>query len=327
MFLRWRHRKAGLLRLHPVLVCAALALAGCQSSGALLSPRSGVEDGASSQSWSGPHSGPLQPFKERAFQYRTPIEVSDGGRFMRVPYDELVDINKRDEIPVRKVRSYFVKRLPPDVERELEYKAGGRTLKANGIGRLDGGSKLTIIYLHGRGGDRNWGFDDERFGGNFNRLKNMILADGGAYISPDFTDFETTGLADAKALIAKFRPLTDGKLAVACGSLGNALCWELVMDPTASRQIDGLIVLAGFPDQRFIGSATAANQSRHVPLLIGHGSADPTYSYEPTLDFYRNLRMQRPSYPVRYVLFDTGKHGAPVRMIDWRDTLNWIAAQ
>lgn len=321
-------KRKGATRLQLVLLfCAGLVLAGCQSSGSLLSPLAGASDNKSGESWSGPQAGPLKPFKERAFQYRTPQEVSDGGRFMRVPYDEFVDINKRDEVPVRKVRSYFVKRLPRDAEKEFEYKAGGRTLKANGIGKLDGGSKLTLIYLHGRGGDRNWGFDDERFGGNFNRLKNMILADGGAYISPDFTDFERTGVADIKALIAKFRPLTNGKLVVACGSLGNAICWELAMDATASRQLDGVVILAGFPDARFIGSATAASKARHVPLFIGHGSADPTYSYEPTLAFYRKLRKQRPSYPVRYVLFNTGKHGAPVRMIDWRDTLNWIASQ
>jgi len=27
------------------------------------------------------------------------------------------------------------------------------------------------------------------------------------------------------------------------------------------------------------------------------------------------------------VLFQTGGHGTPVRMTDWRETLNWILAQ
>ena len=43
--------------------------------------------------------------------------------------------------------------------------------------------------------------------------------------------------------------------------------------------------------------------------------------------FYRKLREARPGYPARFLLFDTGKHGSPIRMIDWRDTLNWIASK
>ncbi|MFZ1815696.1 MAG: alpha/beta hydrolase [Rhizobiaceae bacterium] len=281
----------------------------------------------SQETWNGPQSGLLAPFKENAFKYRTPLEVSDGGRFLKVPYDELVDINKRDEIPVRKVRSFFVRKLPPGAEKEGEYEVGGRKLAYRAVGKLDGGASLTLIYIHGRGGNRDWGFDDERFGGNFNRLKNMIIAAGAAYVSPDFTDHEATGLEDVKALVAKYRPLTKGKLVVACGSLGNSHCWNLLIDQKSARMIDGAIVLAGFPDDRFLSSQTFRSASANIPLLIGHGSWDPTYDYKPTLAFYERMRKAAPSYPARYILFETGKHGAPVRMIDWRDTLNWIAAQ
>lgn len=308
------------------LIALVLMAAGCQgaSSDAVLgiSP----ESTRPAEIWKGPQAGLLAPFKERAFEYRKPLEISDGGRYMRVPYDELVDINKRDEIPVRKVRSWYVRRLPKGAEVELEYTAAGRAHLYRAVGKLSGGSKMTVIYVHGRGGNRDWGFDDERFGGNFNRLKNMLLAAGGAYLSPDFTDFEDKGLADIKALIARYRPLTSGKLIVACGSLGNTHCWNLAQDAGAAAAIDGLVVLAGFPDERFFSSPVVRTASRHVPLVISHGSWDPDYSYEPMLAFFRKLRQAVPGYPVRYILFDTGKHGAPVRMIDWRDTLNWIAA-
>jgi hypothetical protein len=176
------------------------------------------------------------------------------------------------------------------------------------------------------GGNRHWGFDDERFGGNFNRLKNMMLQAGGAYISTDFTDFEETGFADIAALIAKYRPLTKGKLIVACGSLGNSHCWNLFHNRNTASQVDGIIVLSGFPDPRFFSSAAAKSESASIPLVISHGSWDPDYDYKPTLEFYRQIRKTVPGYPVRYILFETGKHGAPVRMIDWRDTLNWMAS-
>ncbi|MDK1483140.1 hypothetical protein QN226_31390, partial [Sinorhizobium sp. 6-117] len=40
---------------------------------------------------------------------------------------------------------------------------------------------------------------------------------------------------------------------------------------------------------------------------------------------YRSLKSK--DYPTRFVLFETGSHGTPVRMTDWRDALNWIASR
>ncbi|MGI9400650.1 MAG: hypothetical protein ACR2O0_05305, partial [Rhizobiaceae bacterium] len=299
-------------------IALSIVMIGCQTSSSFR-PAS-VDQPA----WSGPQSGLLAPFKEAQFKYRPPLEVADGGAYLKIPYDELKDINDRDEIPVRKVRSWWVRRLPKDAEKELEFKSPSGTHKYKAIGRLDGNSKMTVIYVHGRGGNRLWGFDDERFGGNFNRLKNMLLKAGGTYISTDFTDFESTGFSDVSALIRKYRPLTKGKLVVACGSMGNFHCWNMFQNSATASRVDGVIILAGFPDQRFFSSAAANSSSKRIPLMISHGSWDPDYDYKPTLDFYRQIRKKIPSYPARYVLFETGKHGAPVRMIDWRDTLNWI---
>lgn len=309
--------KAFLPRRSALPVLAALSLAACQTGSSSGYFAAGDDDAQ----WRGPQSGLLAPFKERQFRYRQPLEVSDGGRYMKIPYDEWVDINGRDVIPVRKVKSWYVRQLPRNAEKVMEYRSGSRTLRYNAIGKLDGGSRLTIIYLHGRGGNRDWGFDDERFGGNFNRLKNMIRQAGGAYLSPDFTDFGTDGFADVASLIAKYRPLTNGKLVVACGSLGNSHCWRIFQDAGVASKVDGIVILAGFPDDRLVSSG------RRIPLVISHGTYDPDYDYRPMVDLYRNLRKARPEFPIRFLLFDTGKHGAPIRMIDWRDTLNWIAAR
>lgn len=304
-----------------LLVLPALTLAAGEAAKSL-PPKTDAKADAGSVVY--PFEGPLPEFLERAFRYRPLLEVGDGGRFWRVPYDELKDINDRDEIPVRKVKSYWVRRLPAGAETEGTWEVGGKSNVYRAIGALSGNSALTVIYVHGKGGTRDWGFDDERFGGNFNRLKNLVLKAGGAYVSPDFTDFEAQGYAEIKGLVAKFRALTKGPLVVSCGSLGNSHCWSLAADPSIAGRIDGLILLAGFPDERFFSTATA--RSRPIPMIIGHGSWDPDYSYEPTLAFFRKLRAAHPAYPVRYLLFETGRHGAPVRMIDWRDALNWIAA-
>lgn len=300
-------------------VFAGLFLAGCQSAS--------VDLAAGNGGWRGPQSGPIGSFKERLYAYRSPVKADDNGRLLRIPYDELVDINERDEVPVRKVRGFWTRSLPRGVETTRSYKSAGKTLHYRAAGKLDGGSAMTVIYVHGRGGDKEWGFDDERFGGNFNRLKNLLHAAGGAYISTDFTDFGSAGFADVKALVAKYRPLTKGPLIVSCGSMGNAHCWSIAQDRQFASMVDGIVALAAFPDDRFIKSPVARGAPKRIPLVIAHGSADPDYDYRATLAMYERLRAAHPRYPVRFKLFMTGKHGAPVRMIDWRDTLNWIAAR
>ena len=40
--------------------------------------------------------------------------------------------------------------------------------------------------------------------------------------------------------------------------------------------------------------------------------------------FYREVRTG--GYPARFVRFETGTHGTPIRMSDWREVLNWMLA-
>ncbi len=54
----------------------------------------------------------LKPHKDKLFKYRKLIESQDNGDFVRAPYDPLKDINERDEIPVRKVKTYYTSSRP-----------------------------------------------------------------------------------------------------------------------------------------------------------------------------------------------------------------------
>ena len=132
----------------------------------------------------------LRPYKDRIFKNRTPIEVKDNGDFLLLPYDPLRDINKRDELPVRKVKGYYVSSKPKRHQKDLSISANGRAVTHFAVGALSGNSKMTVIFLHGRDGSRHLGFSDEKFGGNFNRVKNLMFRNGGIYISSDFTNFE-----------------------------------------------------------------------------------------------------------------------------------------
>ena len=297
-----------------VLTCFPLLLTACQTSDALSSAADEVGGRKVP-------SAPLPAFKDALFSYRKPLEVRDDGAFLTVPYDEMKDINQRDEMPVRKVHSQYIRRLPDSAERNFTYVSNGRELGVLGAGQLDGSARLTVIYLHGRDGNRTWGFDDERFGGNFNRLKNMVVAAGGTYLSPDFSDFDAAGAADIASLIRARSALGGGPVVLACGSLGTKICWALADDGEIRKQLAGLVVLGGFPDRNFLRAAYSG-AVKTLPVYIAHGSRDPVYAVEDMEDLYGALNVK--SYPVRMTVFDTGNHGTPVRMIDWRGAINWL---
>ncbi len=314
---------------HRFLIVLAL-LTGCQSSEALTQSATSTATAtattaARATSASGAlASGPLAPFKDNLFAYRKPLDVRDGGNYLVVPYDEKRDIDKRDEIAVRKVKSQYIRRLPKSQTRDFTYMSGARQLAVYGAGKTEGGARFSVIYLHGKDGTREWGFSDEQFGGNYNRLKNLAAANGGAYYSPDFTDFEAAGVEDIAALISEVSAGGGGRIILACGSMGTQICWRLAARSDTRSRISGLVALSGFPDNDFLRAAYSGS-SRQVPLYIAHGSRDPVYDLAQMDDFYNALAAA--NQPVRMAVFESGNHGTPIRMIDWRAALNWILTQ
>lgn len=302
-----------------------LILVACQSSNLL----SEVKNADASGNERVVIAGPLKPLMDARFAYRKAIEIRDGGDFLHAPYDEFIDINDRDEIPVRKVREGWIRRLAANDIQDITYDGGTdvlpRKLNAYAVGKTSGGSAMTVIFLHGRHGTRELGFDDERFGGNFNRVKRLMLQNGGAYISPDFTDHENEGEKDIVALLKKQRPLTRGKLILACGSLGSNICWGIVNNPKTRKLVDGMVLLGGMPNNQFAKTASLSKGVHKFPIYIAHATLDTSFSYQSLIAFYQSLKSS--NYPVRMTLFESGKHGTPVRMIDWRQALNWIVSK
>lgn len=269
----------------------------------------------------------LKPHKDRLFKYRKPIENRHNGDFLRLPYDPKRDINKRDELPVRKVKGKYVSSRPKRHEIDTAIISQGRKVTHFAVGQLQGNAAMTVIFLHGRDGSRHLGFSDEKFGGNFNRVKNLMYRNNGIYISADFTNFEEEGRKDIEALVAHYRPLTRGKLVIACGSMGSFLCWRLMNNKTSSSMIDGYVIMGGFPDPKYVETGALKVPAGRPPIYFAHGSIDYVYNWEGIYRYFTQLRAKSPGYPIRMAVFDNGKHGTPVRMIDWRVALNWIGNQ
>ncbi len=264
----------------------------------------------------------LKPFKDELFAYPGILEKRDNGDWLKIDYNRDRDIFDRDEIPVDKVKGRYVSlwvRLKQDYE----------TLKLNGreIDLFRTGAKshqtFTVIFVHGRGVDRKLGGNDFRFGGNFNRLKNLAAKNGGTYYAPTIKSFDSEGVKDMAALIAHARKSSPGNpIVLACASMGSFICSGIARDPIAAAMLRGMVILGGAPDPEFIG--TPAYDFK-IPLVLSHGSWDYVYDYKDQDAIYQKLHSR--GYPVRYILFETGKHGIPMRMTDWREVLNWIFAK
>jgi hypothetical protein len=266
----------------------------------------------------------LKPFKDNLFAYPA-VMLAEGDNFYRmVDYRKERDIHQRDEVPERRVYSNYISMAPRKVQEDeaLETK-NGKILHFT-VGKTDGASVITM-YLHGQGGSRKQGVDDYTFGGNFNRIKNLMAANGGLYISPDFSDFADRGTAEIKALLLHYAARSpSAPIIIGCGSMGGQVCWNLAKDPVIGPRLGGLLMLGSFPDESFLTSAAFRAK---VPVFFGHGGADTVVSINKQEQFFRSISMQSPGYPVRFVRFETGSHGTPIRMTDWRAEINWMLAQ
>ena len=263
----------------------------------------------------------LKPFKDQLFAYPGILAVADNGAHITVDYRELRDINERDEVPERRVQRSYVDPAPRAVQQEAAIETPAGKLAYVAVGR-EMGAKVVTIYLHGKGGNRQQGVNDYTFGGNFNRIKNLMVRNDGLYLSPDVVDFEARGRTQISALISHYRSASPGAaIILACGSMGGALCWQLADQPEVMPGLAGMLFLGSMWNNDFRNSQAIR---RRVPLVLAHGSRDKVFPVESQEDFYRKVRKALPGYPIRFVRFETGTHGTPIRMIDWRDSINWL---
>lgn len=264
----------------------------------------------------------LAPYKDDLFKYPVVLDSRDNGDYVVVGYDKDRDLYQRDEVVERKVRWQYVSSVP---HASGTYQGATGSLQFVGAGKVDGGAQAVVIYIHGQGGNRLQGADDGMFGGNFNRIMNLMAQNNGAYLSPDFTDIGPAGAADIRALVLDQAKKSPGAaIFIACGSQGGAICWDLAVDAQALPHIAGLLLLGSNHDDAFLKSPTVKPKGRRFPIYLGHGTLDPIFAWQDEAAFYTKLRKVAPGYPIKLAIFDTGVHGTPIRMTDWRLVLNWM---
>lgn len=262
--------------------------------------------------------GPVKPFKDDLFSQMKVLESADGGAYEVIDYNELRDINDRDVEVERRVKDAYVS---TGVRRQQENETlniGGRKVDVTRVGRGEGAA-FSVIFIHGRGGDRRLGANDYTFGGNFNRLKNLSAGNGGVYYSVSVPSFDEKGASAVAALIRHSFEQSSGRpVILACASMGGIICQHISRDREAVRYLQAMAILGGPPDP---GIGTTPLAKLKLPIYFAHGSADKVYKATDQADIYRKL--YKAGYPVSMTVFQTGGHGTPVRMVDWRKLLNF----
>ena len=264
----------------------------------------------------------LKPWKDELFGYGRIIETADDGALRVVDYEEMRDINGRDQIPERRVKPAYVSTAVKKAQRNLTVDTPAGPLDVAMTGKEEGAA-FTVIFIHGRGGDRRLGNNDWNFGGNFNRIKNLALQNGGVYYAPSVPSFDDKGAAHVSGLILRARALSpDRPVILACASMGSFICARVARDATAVKNLAGMVLMGGAADGDY--ARTAAFKAK-LPVFFTHGDSDSVYAANDQIAVFRKLR--KAGIPTRFVLFQTGGHGTPVRMTDWRETLNWLLVQ
>jgi predicted esterase len=266
----------------------------------------------------------LNGHKDELFSHknRTVIETRNNESYKRYRFDEMEDVNGQDSVPVKAAKEERIDRSVLTQQRDLSIKYSGRKLDTVEVGtRKD--AKFAVIFIHGAGGSKELGASDVTFGGNFNRLKNLAVKNNGTYYSPS-VDLKGDGHLSVLALIELIKKESpQAKVVIACGSAGARTCWA-VADKAGSK-LSGIMILGGVAPPKKFDRSNAYGE--RIPIIISHGTRDGVVSAKVHERFYEGILKLDPSYPIKLELFESGIHGTPIRMVDWKESLEWIFAK
>jgi hypothetical protein len=267
----------------------------------------------------------LAPYKDELFAYPNILKNEYDGAFLTVEYNRLRDLYDRDEVPGDKVEPKYVSLDTQKVEADMVMEIGGATIRYVGVGATAGRAKAIVIFVHGRGTDRFSGTNDWIHGGNFNRIKNLMMLNGGAYLSPSFPDFDRKGTDAVASLVLHYAALSpNAPVFLACASWGARICWRLVRDADVGPLVTGLMLMDADISESYLETAQQSEAADRLPIHISNSMGDKTIGWRGQLKFFKEMKAAMPDYPIRFVLFSAGSHGISLRMTDWRLAINWM---
>ncbi len=93
--------------------------------------------------------------------------------------------------------------------------------------------------------------------------------------------------------------------------MGGHLCWKLAADKTVAPKLSGLFLLGSLWDEDFFKSSAF---KRKVPVFFGQGSPRHGFPRRAAGSLLSLDPREVAGYPTRFVRFETGTLGTPIRM-------------
>lgn len=240
-----------------------------------------------------------------------------------IDYSEKRDIEDRDIIDVDRVYDKYVEKINDKNKNDIFINTPyGWTnyweVKDNNIKNEN--IELIVLYFHGAWWNRHQWVNDYTFWWNFNRIQNLMIKNNGVYISPDFKDFEWKWTVEMQILIYHLlKKYPNWKLIISWASSGWTILWNIVnkSEKKLVDKISGLLLIWSVTNSKY-------NINNRIPIYIWHWTKDSNISYKPLFSYYNEIKKQNSIYPIKIELFKNWVHWTPIRMINWRDSINWI---
>jgi len=265
----------------------------------------------------------LKPYKDDLFKYIWwVLKTEYNNNISWIDYDVIRDIEDRDIIDVDRVYDKYVELIPDWFRNERSTHSPYWTqyyweVKDKKIKDKD--VEIVVLYFHWMWGDRHQWINDYTFGWIFNRIQNLMIKNNWVYISNDFTDFYEKWSIDMRIFLYKIRKeYPNAKIILSGASSGWTLIWNILRDEKMQDNIDWILL---------IGSVVFFEHNiydNEIPIYIGHGTRDKNINYYNKYKFYSDLKNNNYNYPIKIEFFEGWVHWTPIRMVNWKENLNWI---
>ena len=89
----------------------------------------------------------LPPYKDELFSAQTVLQTADNGAFETISYDEMRDINGRDQIPEQRVQQKYVSLGIRKLQQEETLSLDGHRIDVTRVGPAENAA-FTVIFIH-----------------------------------------------------------------------------------------------------------------------------------------------------------------------------------
>lgn len=265
----------------------------------------------------------LKWFKDDLFSYKWVLEEKLDWNWRLIQFSMKEDVEDRDEIDVDKVFEHYIDRKTEEY-REIKwlywvewfsyYEVTDRNQK-------DEDKKLVVLYFHWKWWNKTWWINDETFWWNFNRIQNLMIENSWVYITTDtelWVKSENNHWKLLKHLKTKYK---NAKIILIWWSNWWIMLWKLLNNKEYNKFIDWIILSWTILDENKSWYSTDFLIKNRIPVYIAHWNKDHIQFWEKEI-FLKSFLSQWWLWKV--VIFNWWIHGTPIRMIDYKEAINWM---